>query len=381
MFGLAHASVGHTSAGHASVGHASSDGDWSTLAQRCAAELGPRGTCGTLGILYATEALAADLSSILTFLRERTGVPHWVGAIGPAICATGAEYEDEPALAVLTAELPPEAFRVLPAVGAGQRDDDLKAWMARAHPRFGVVHGNPLDEDTLLALDVVAAAGELFLVGALTSPVNHAQIADTVNDGALSGVLFASDVAVATGLTQSCMPIGAMHAVSAARDNVIESLDGVRAMDVLQADLEAGGADGAAFDGTVEAGLAVAGSDTNDYMVRNLVGIDPDNGRVAIGSDVTTGDRVVFVRRDRLAAVADMERMLDDVRRRADGEIRGALYHSCMARGSTLFGDGAVEARMIQDALGDVPMIGVFGNGEFSASRLYTYTGVLTLFL
>jgi small ligand-binding sensory domain FIST len=36
---------------------------------------------------------------------------------------------------------------------------------------------------------------------------------------------------------------------------------------------------------------------------------------------------------------------------------------------------------MIGEALGDVPIIGFFGNGEISNGRLYTYTGVLSLFL
>lgn len=386
MFALAHAAAG-------APGDDRAGDDWAGLARRCAAQLGPRsagdtggpggpgGTVGTLGVLYASEAVADDLASIVTFLRERTGVAHWVGAVGPAVCATGAEYGDEPALAVLIADLPAADFHVLPPVGDGLGSDRLKAWMDRAQPRFGVVHGNPRHEDTLLALDMVAAAGDLFLVGGLTSAVGYGQIADNVSDGTLSGVLFAGDTAVVTGLTQSCVPIGAVHTISAGRDNVIGTLDGQRALDVLQADMAAGTSNGEEFDGTVAAGLIVAGSDTNDYMVRNLVGIDPDSGRVAVGSEVTVGDRLVFVRRDRQAAVADMGRMLDDVARRAGRQIRGALYHSCIARGASLFGAGAVEARMIQDALGDVPMIGMFGNGEFSNSRLYTYTGVLTLFL
>jgi small ligand-binding sensory domain FIST len=36
---------------------------------------------------------------------------------------------------------------------------------------------------------------------------------------------------------------------------------------------------------------------------------------------------------------------------------------------------------LIRSALGDVPLIGFFCNGEISHNRLYGYTGVLTLFL
>ena len=59
---------------------------------------------------------------------------------------------------------------------------------------------------------------------------------------------------------------------------------------------------------------------------------------------------------------------------------RAALYYSCIARGPNLFGDGSVELGTIKDALGDVPLVGFFANGEICNNRLYGYTGVLTLF-
>ena len=369
--------VGFAHAGGEAAGNPDA---WARLAQQCAATLGPRGTAGTLGVVYATEALADDLSSLVTFLRQRTGVPHWVGAVGPGVCATGTEYFDRPGVAVMTLELAPEDFCVLPGTNNGL-PAAVDAWADRAKPRFGLVHGNPRSDDTLAALETTAADGERFLVGGLTSDVARAQVADDVSDGALSGVLFAGDTAVVTGLTQSCLPIGPMHMVTAARENVVETLDGAKAVDVLTADVETGMAQEGVFEGTVQAGIGVAGSDTNDYMVRNLVGIDPDNGQLAVGAEMAVGDRLMFVRRDREAALVDLQRMLDDVRRRADGEIKGALYHSCVARGPHLFGDGSVEAQLIQQTLGDVPMVGFFGNGEFSHNRLYGYTGVLTVFL
>ncbi|MBT6206033.1 MAG: histidine kinase, partial [Rhodospirillaceae bacterium] len=46
-----------------------------------------------------------------------------------------------------------------------------------------------------------------------------------------------------------------------------------------------------------------------------------------------------------------------------------------------MFGEEGREMAIIQDVLGDLPIIGFFGNGEISFDRLYAYTGVLTLFL
>jgi small ligand-binding sensory domain FIST len=89
----------------------------------------------------------------------------------------------------------------------------------------------------------------------------------------------------------------------------------------------------------------------------------------------------MFVRRDGISAVEDMARMLDSLKERAGPNIRGGVYHSCIARGPNQFGPGSRELAMIREALGDVPVIGFFGNGEISNGRLYTYTGVLSLFL
>ncbi|MBT6406611.1 MAG: histidine kinase, partial [Rhodospirillaceae bacterium] len=46
-----------------------------------------------------------------------------------------------------------------------------------------------------------------------------------------------------------------------------------------------------------------------------------------------------------------------------------------------MFGDADGEMGMIQNTLGDFPLIGFYAGGEVSFNRLYTYTGVLTLFL
>jgi small ligand-binding sensory domain FIST len=74
--------------------------------------------------------------------------------------------------------------------------------------------------------------------------------------------------------------------------------------------------------------------------------------------------------------------MLQGIRKRiGNAKPRGALYHTCLARGPNMFEPPETELKIIQAALGDVPLVGLFGNGEISAGRLYTYTGVLTVFL
>ena len=345
-----------------------------------------------LGFLYATDALADDFASILTYLRQTLGVEHWVGSLGIGICGGDREYFDQPAAAVMVASLPEAAFRGLPVIedSMDQIPEAERSWMTETSPPFGVVHGDPMNPDIpslveSLSLEIENLTLEVpgFLVGGLTSSRSHQhQLAETITSGGLSGVLFGPQVEVATGLSQGCSPVGGAHNVSECMDNVIMGLDGDPALDVFREDVgELLARDLNRAAGYIHAAFPIRGSDTGDYLVRNLVGIDPERGWLAIGGPVEAGDRVMFVRRDPKAAETDLIRMAEDLKRRLPGPPRGGLYFSCVARGPNMFGEDGQEMALIKSVLGEFPVVGFFGNGEISNNRLYGFTGVLTLFL
>ena len=80
--------------------------DWGTVAKACADGLGELPAGANLGLLYTTGELAGDLGSILTFMRERTGIEDWVGTVGVGVAASGVEYHEQPAGAILVGALP-----------------------------------------------------------------------------------------------------------------------------------------------------------------------------------------------------------------------------------------------------------------------------------
>ena len=121
-------------------------------------------------------------------------------------------------------------------------------------------------------------------------------------------------------------------------------------------------------------------ADRGFTVVRNLIGIDPRQGLVAIAESVSAGDRVLFVRRDAESAEKDLRRMLTDLAGRMTAPPKAGLYYSCVGRGPNLFQHEAHEMQSIRGAFGDIPIVGFFGNGEISNNRVYGYTGVLTLF-
>jgi len=350
------------------------------LAERCAAQLMEGGAGHTLGFVYATAALADALGDVLATLRERTGIADWAGTVGLGVCAGDAEYFDRPALVALSAGLPAGAHAM---IGRITEPGGASGGPPSAAGALGVVHGDPRNPGTAEIVAALARRREAFLVGGLTCAEDRfPQIAGEVVDGGVSGVLIAGEVPVAVGLSQGCSPIGTVHEVTEAEDQIVVALDDRPALEVLLEDVGvAAEADPRPWLRNVHAALPVRGSDTGDYLVRNLVGIEPAAGIVVIGDRVEAGQPLLFVRRDAEAAAKDLKRMLAGLKARTNGPPRGGLYFSCVARGPNLFEDEAHELKAIREAFGPFPLAGFYGNGEISHDRLYGYTGVLALFL
>ena len=352
--------------------------DWTQAAQACMNQLGAIPATATLGFLYVSDAFAGELDAILAFFKSATAVPHWTGSVGVGVCATGAEYLEEPAMAVMLGEFEAGDFSMLPLLLTPQ---DIRAQLPDAY--FAVVHGDPANnriQELIEALSARLASG--FVVGGLSSSRGEtAQISDGVVSGGLSGVLFSERVKLATRLSQGISPLGPPHRITAANKNIVGSLDHRPALEVMKDEI----GDVLARDlrraaGYIFVGLPVRGSDTGDYLVRNILGVDPQNELVAIGEYVEPGDELLFCRRDQQTAEDDLLRMLAAIRAQLDGPIRGGVYYSCLGRGQHMFGAPNRELELIRDALGDFPLVGFFANGEISHNRLYGYTGVLTLF-
>ena len=339
--------------------HAAAPG-WRDCVDACAERIGRPGA--GLGFVYFTDALVDHAQDVVEILRSRTGVADWVGTVGIGVLATGAEYQEEPALAVMVADV--EQFRIF----SGR--SPLKTFESN----FAVVHADPSAPDVAgLVSDLSSRIASGYIVGGLSSSrTRTVQVANDVLSGGLSGVALGAEVGVATRLTQGCWPLPGRFRVTACEQNIIATLDGRPALDVLR---ETVGSERI----EILVGLAVAGSDTGDFMARNLVGIDPRHKLIAIGDLVEPGAELMFCRRDGEAARKDLARIAGELRRQVRAP-RGALYFSCTARGEHMFGSRGAELDLVGQALGEVPLVGFFCNGEISHDRVYGYTGVLTVF-
>ncbi len=358
----------------------------------------------TLGWLYLTEALAGDAPQLLAQARSRWPGSSWVGAAGVGICASGVEYFDRPALALMLCDLPRDAFRLFSGTAPLPRDGFA------AHT--ALVHADPTTDELAQLIGELAdrtATGYLF--GGLASSQSRRPltIADGVFEGGLSGVAFADSVGIVSRVTQGCQPIGPSRRIDAIDANLVVTLDGQPALDLLLDDLGAAGltarealprmrgtlvalADPSADD------ASRAGAFGADVRVRHLIGIDPARRAVAIGDTPEPGTMLAFCTRDTEAARRDLTRICTEVREELEpaalpliatadalpvapaSGIAGAVYVSCAGRGGQHFGAPSAELAIVRRALGDVPLVGFFAAGEIGRRHLYGYTGVLTAF-
>ena len=363
----------------------------------------------TLGWLYLTDHYAPAVEHLLDALRAQWPGVAWVGSVGVGVAANGVEYFDEPALSLMLGDIAPAHFRVFSGVRPLSGQTDFA-------PASAQVHADPSGHDAAeLIAELADQTSSGYLFGGLASGRGRTvHIADGVFAGGLSGVAFDARVPLISRVTQGCQPIGAVRRISEADRNLVVSLDDEPALAVLLRDLKVDAEDprealprlrgtlvGLSDSGQTPARGRSFGVETR---VRHLVGIDPGRHAVAIADVVEPGMQLAFCQRNTEAARRDLVRICTEIREELEPEdlpletalalhggdldsaphparqIAGAVYVSCAGRGGPHFGAPSAELAIVRHALGDVPLVGFFANGEIAHRHLYGYTGVLTVF-
>ncbi|MFA9418773.1 MAG: FIST C-terminal domain-containing protein [Gammaproteobacteria bacterium] len=358
-------------------------GDIDALVAELVLSIDPQSVKASLGFLYVTEALATSLDQILQKLGQHLEVQDWIGTVGLGICYTGTEIYDEPAAVIMLTQFQGyEAFAISnssPGMG-----DALAGITTRVDsPGLGIIHGNPAQAEFTPTFQALCdTMSDTFFVGGLGSTYSSAPLVlNQATDATIAGVLFEDSAGMIVSHTQGCTPLQNSHVITRCEQNLVIELDHRPALEVLKEDIgDVLARDIEKIGGYIFVGFPVPHTDKNDYLVRNILGIDLDRSIIAVGEYVEEGRSMMFCRRDGNSAVEDLQRMLRDIGSRISGPPRGALYFSCIARGRSQFGDDSVELKIIQQQLGDIPLVGFFANGEILHNRLYGYTGVLTLF-
>ncbi len=394
--------------------------DWREAAKAVLEDLGEAGPSENyfnFGFLYISDLLAEDAESILNLFKSVLNIENWVGGIGIGVCANGEGFIDKPAISAMIGKFDEDEFQIFPPINLEPDEADalLKPWLDEHEPMLVFVNGDPMTEEDpaliLKNLDILCGG---FMVGGLTSSrQTHAQFAGEFYEGGLCGAVFSSAIPVASTLSQGCTIISEMHTITRCDGHEVIELDELPAAEVFEQDLRSMvikkidvDPDSVLVDeksledpqalpeefhslvkGEVHAALPISESDGNDYLVRNIIGMDPDDGAMTIAQHVYNGGRLMFVHRDHDSVYSDLSANLLELRKRVKKETggfepKGALYVSCVARAFNEFdGDHKNEMELIHDIIGDVPLTGFYAGGEINKGRLYGYTGILTLFL
>ena len=359
-------------------------GDWQEALGQVRAALAEAGGTATTGVVYVSDNVADRLPEIVEALTADTGITDWAGTVGMGVCGTGRAAFGRPAVAAAAFDFPQAAVRLVPGVrdDAGEAGAGLAGWAAGQARTTALLHADPRNQSMgEIVADLSETLGAFTVGGIASAEGRTAQLAGTVEEGVVSGLVFGEAVRVVSGLSQGCTPIGPARTVTRSHNNLVVEIDGEPAFDVLCNDLGfntvARIREAAPW---LHAARPVPGSSEADYLVRNIIGLDAQDGIVALGALIDPGERLIFVRRDPAAAEADLRRMLRGAKARLSGPAQGGVYVSCLARGPHMFGSEDRELEIVREEVGDLPLAGFFANGEFSGGRIYGYTGVITLF-
>ena len=344
-----------------------------------------------------------DLESLVAEAYRRTAASVLIGCSGQGIIGPDREIEGEPALSLLNLDLPGTDLRPkhiemddlaplrTPAdwhAWFGITPDQVNAWLLLVDPYT-------FDPDALVE-GLAAAYPDAAMLGGLASGLDRTQGTAVFMNGE---VYHSGAVALAVGgaytvqavVAQGATPIGEPWTITGVERNVLRTIGNRPALDVLRETLN--GLTGEMRERAARnllVGLAMDEyRDTfqqGDFLIRNLMGVDPATGAVAIGAMPDVGQTIQFQIRDAQAADQDLKRQLSLAGERLGGtEVAGALLCTCNGRGVGLFGTADHDARTVSGALGPIPLAGFFCNGEIgpvgARTYLHGFTASLALFV
>ena len=323
-----------------------------------------------LALLFVTPPHLDALSEMARTVRATLRPGALLGCAAISVVGGSREVERAPAVSLwagrtgevtpfhLTAARTPDGLTV-----TGWPDtipDDVTALLLLADP-FSFPADEVLDR---LAQDRPGLPVVGGLASAANAPGGNRLVVDdrVVTNGAVAAFL-GPEVAVSTVVSQGCRPVGAPYVVTRAEANIVYELAGRPALERLQ---EVAGTlsedDRRLMSELVQLGRVIdegkADFERGDFLVRTVVGADPEVGALAVGDVVDVGSTTQFQVRDARSADEDLHQLVGG--RSADA----ALLFTCNGRGVRLFGTPDHDAAVVSEHLAGVPVAGMFCAGE-----------------
>jgi len=353
-------------------------------------------------LVFCTFPHRSSYKDIAKSVCEVVQTKNVTGCSAVGVLSNLGEIEAQPGVAVLAASS--DNIRGTTFLVQDYGDGGLKAGVEIGEELISIESKNTLlsllpdpylIHPELLFRGVESQLGEIQIVGAAASEhpgmnMTYEFCGDRVLSGAVSGLALHGNFTHRIGITQGCQPVGVPCTITKAERNIIFELDGEPAFKVLKKQVPRRIIDNpqdmmsllfVGFTPDPKEKEIVGG----DYLVRNIIGVNPDTEIIGVAENVKEGQTLIFAVRHPTMAREDLKQMLDRLvsSKENDKQFQFGFYFNCCARGSSLYGHQGIDTAYISQALGDIPIIGFFGNSEFAPLRninyLFTYTGVLVL--
>ncbi len=342
-------------------------------------------------------------SEVLEILRVHARIPLLAGCSSTSLVSSGEEFEDHAGLVLALYALPGAKL-------TGTYFDQTQIELA-AGSTFWPEHTQVASNQTngwLAFIDPFHLDAEAWLrswnenyphhpvYGGLASGVFADQTTQVYLNGEVyeeGGVAISvgGDVRLTGVISQGCTPIGDTWTLTRVEQNLIHRIGNRPAYEVLSDTVskmpveEQKKVRGNLFIGLVMNEYRES-FQRGDFLVRNLLGGDPQTGILAVGALPRAGQTMQFQRRDAAAATEDLSELLAQTHADLNGAtVYGGCLCCCNGRGKHLFGTSGHDARLAQKEFGDIGLAGFFCNGEIGpvgpTNFLHGYTASLALFV
>jgi small ligand-binding sensory domain FIST len=209
---------------------------------------------------------------------------------------------------------------------------------------------------------------------------------DVAEHGAI-GILLGGANVLGTVVSQGCRPVGPAMTVTKSEGNLILELAGVNAYDKLEELVEELSDEDRELAGHgLHLGIAMDEyadhHGQGDFLIRSVVGADPELGGLTVGDMVDVGQTVRFQVRDAGTADEDLARRLADFG--AEQAVGAGLLFSCNGRGAALFPHADHDVLAVHRVLGVEAVAGFFAAGEIGpvggVNHVHGFTACLLAF-
>jgi small ligand-binding sensory domain FIST len=342
-----------------------------------AARAGLGGRPCDLAVVFASGAHLAAPEATLEGIHETLVPAELVGCGAAGVIAETREVEDGTAVSVWAAAL--DGGEALPFHADVEPLGDGGGVLTGLPELTGAAGALLLADPFTFPTDAVLrelslATPMLPLLGGLASARSPDAetplvLGEEVYTSGAVGVRF-DGVEILPCVSQGAAPIGPELTITACDGPIIAELAGRPALEKLRETIEELTADELRLiQGGLLMGIVVDNNKPDyvqgDFLVRGLVGADPDTGHVAVGTEVRPGQVVRLHARDAESADRDLRQALSARMLALGGRVpAGALLISCNGRGAGLFGHAHHDAAALDAELGGAPAAGFFAAGE-----------------